>query len=164
MQLTVDTSWWTRYRSRTGNPDLGDSFPNAIPTLGVRRHTAIPRTDDDVKPDPTKPLQISDFTQAIANTAVDVVDPVTKVKVTFPGADHMLGEDLQTNLIMPEPTAFLSEDFPAVSIIRPTATRGAAMGAVRSFADDGLFIGQSKEFFQYLRDLAEDADEAVRET
>src|ERR1700731_3626215 len=23
MQLTVDTSWWTRYRSRTGNPDLG---------------------------------------------------------------------------------------------------------------------------------------------
>src|SRR5271157_3628476 len=23
MQLTVDTTWWTRYRSRTGNPDLG---------------------------------------------------------------------------------------------------------------------------------------------
>jgi hypothetical protein len=219
MQLTVDTSWWTRYRSRTGNPDLGDSFPNAIPTLGVHRHTAIPRTDDDVKPDPTKPLQISDFTQAIANTAgfhfafieqggsslypqlaqrvtspevlrillsiggteithfqtwhdkagnsprlVDVVDPVTKVKVTFPGADHMTGENLQPNLIMPEPTAFLSKNFPAVSIIRPTATEGAAMGAVRSFADDGLFIGQPKNFFQYLRDLAEDADAAVRET
>src|SRR5439155_5018742 len=32
MQLTVDTSWWTRYRSRTGNPDLGDTFPNAVPT------------------------------------------------------------------------------------------------------------------------------------
>src|SRR5690242_7380276 len=29
MQLTVDTSWWTRYRSRNGNPDLGDSFPQA---------------------------------------------------------------------------------------------------------------------------------------
>src|SRR6185437_4542027 len=27
MQLTVDTSWWTRYRSSTGNPDFGDSFP-----------------------------------------------------------------------------------------------------------------------------------------
>src|SRR5215831_4641772 len=27
MQLTVDTSWWTRYRSRTKNPDFGDTFP-----------------------------------------------------------------------------------------------------------------------------------------
>src|SRR5262249_48649806 len=31
MQLTVDTTWWTRYRSPTGNPDLGDTFPQAIP-------------------------------------------------------------------------------------------------------------------------------------
>src|SRR6476620_12679072 len=33
MQLTVDTSWWTRYRSRTKNPDFGDSFQPAIPSL-----------------------------------------------------------------------------------------------------------------------------------
>lgn len=218
MQLTVDTSWWTRYRSRSGNPDLGDKFPNAIPSLAVGQHTAIPRTDDDVKPDPSKPMNISDFTQAIANTAgfhfafieqggsslypqlaqrvtspevlrillsiggteithfqtwhdkagnsprlVNVVDPATKVKVTFPGADHMLGEDLQTNLIMPEPTTFLSKDFPVVSIIRPTATKGAAMAALKSFNDDGLFIGQTQGFFDYLRDLAEDADDAKRE-
>ena len=26
MELTVDTSWWTRYRSRTMNPDFGDTF------------------------------------------------------------------------------------------------------------------------------------------
>src|ERR1700674_2170052 len=44
MQLTVDTSWWTRYRSRTKNPDFGDTFANAIPTLANGRHTAIPRT------------------------------------------------------------------------------------------------------------------------
>jgi hypothetical protein len=69
MQLTVDTSWWTRYRSRTHNPDFGDKLPQAIPTLAVRQHPAIPRTDDDVKRDPTKPHGISDFTQAIANTA-----------------------------------------------------------------------------------------------
>jgi hypothetical protein len=30
MQLTVDTSWWTRYRSRTKNPDFGDTFPPAL--------------------------------------------------------------------------------------------------------------------------------------
>lgn len=65
--------------------------------------------------------------------------------------------------IMPEPTAFLSKQFPACSIIRPTATKGAAMGAVKGLTADRLFIGQSQEFFAYLRDLAEDADEARRE-
>jgi len=35
MQLTVDTSWWTRYRSRTKNPDFSDPFAQAIPTLAV---------------------------------------------------------------------------------------------------------------------------------
>src|SRR2546430_5239469 len=29
MQLSVDTSWWTRYRSRTKNPDLGDTSAQA---------------------------------------------------------------------------------------------------------------------------------------
>src|SRR5437016_9979798 len=31
MQLTVDTSYWTRYRSRTKNPDFGDTFAQAVP-------------------------------------------------------------------------------------------------------------------------------------
>src|SRR6266849_36454 len=60
-QLTLDTSWWTRYRSRNKNPDFGDTFPQAIPTLAVGQHTAIPRTDDDLKD--------SNFVQAMANTA-----------------------------------------------------------------------------------------------
>jgi len=42
MQLTVDTSWWTRYRSRTGNPDFGDTFPQAVPSLASGRFPAIP--------------------------------------------------------------------------------------------------------------------------
>lgn len=67
--LTVDTSWWTRYRSDSGNPDFGDSFAQAVPSLAVGRHTAIPRTDSDLVPDPSKPAGISDHTQAIANTA-----------------------------------------------------------------------------------------------
>jgi len=57
---------------------------------------------------------------------------------------------------------FLSRQFPLVSIIRPTATKGAAMGAVKGLTHDGLFIGQSEEFFEFLRDLAEDADSARR--
>jgi len=213
MQLTVDTSWWTRYRSRTANPDLGDTFPQAIPTLAVGQHTAIPRTDDD--------LGNADFLQAIGNTAgfhfatieqggsslypqlaqrvtslevlrillsiggteimhfqtwsdkagnikvlPDLVDPVTGVHVTFPdlNSSPFGGEDFQTNLIMPEPTAFLSRKLPACSIIRPTKTNGAAMGALKALTADGLFIGQSKDFFKFMRTLATEADLAVRES
>jgi hypothetical protein len=63
MQLTLDTSWWTRYRDDSHNPDLDPNFtfPQAVPTLFTGEHTAIPRTDDDTK-DPN-------FLQAIANTA-----------------------------------------------------------------------------------------------
>src|SRR5207247_5860673 len=72
------------------------------------------------------------------------------------------GEDFQTNLIMPEPTIFLSRKFPPVSIVRPTQTKGAAMGALKALTDDGLFIGQPQEFFDVLKNLAEQADAAQR--
>src|SRR6516164_9528112 len=61
-QLTVDTSWWTRYRDDSHNPDLDPNhvFPQAVPTLAVNKHTAIPRTDADL---------VEPFLQAVANTA-----------------------------------------------------------------------------------------------
>src|SRR5882757_918574 len=212
MRLSVDTSWWTRYRSRNKNPDFGDTFRQAIPTLAVGQHPAIPRTDNDAND--------ANFFQAIVNTAgfhfarseeggsslypqlaqrvsnvevlrillsiggveiahfqtwqdkagnapqlTDVVDPVTGVKVTFPDLNSppLGGEDFQTNLIMPEPTAFLNKQLPPCSIIRPTATNGAAMGALQSLTADGLFIGQPKAFFSFLHDLAQNADAARRE-
>jgi hypothetical protein len=47
-ELTIDTSFWGRYRADNKNPDLGDtSFDQAVPTLNVGKHTAIPRTDTD---------------------------------------------------------------------------------------------------------------------
>jgi hypothetical protein len=63
MRLTLDTSWWTRYRDDSHNPDLDPNFtfPQAVPTLFTGEHTAIPRTDADTA-DPN-------FLQAIANTA-----------------------------------------------------------------------------------------------
>jgi hypothetical protein len=62
-QLTIDNSWWTRYRDDSHNPDLDPNhvFPQVVPTLAVNEHTAIPRTDADTN-DPN-------FLQAIANTA-----------------------------------------------------------------------------------------------
>ena len=62
MQLTVDTSWWTRYRSSTNNPDVNPTtFEQAVPDLHNGQFTAIPRTDDDLSP--------HEHIQAIANTA-----------------------------------------------------------------------------------------------
>jgi hypothetical protein len=74
------------------------------------------------------------------------------------------GHLFQTNLIMPEPCPFLSRKLPRCSVIRPTETKGIAMGVVKFLTDMGLFIGQSQQFFELLRDLAEDADQARRET
>ena len=71
MELTVDTSWWTRYRSDSKNPDFGDTFPQAVPTLAVGKHTAIPRTDADTSD--------STFLQAIANTAGFHSQPSSRV-------------------------------------------------------------------------------------
>jgi hypothetical protein len=208
MQLTVDTSWWTRYRSRDNNPDLDPTFtfPQAVPGLFAGQFPAIPRTDADLAP--------PDHLQAIANTAAfhfptieqggTSLYPSLAQRVTHPEVLRIVlsigptetahfqtwqdkagnappltdptnglvfpdlnsppfgGEDFQTNLIMPEPCPFLSRSLPVCSIIRPTGTNGAAMGALNFLTAMGLFIGQSPQFFAFLRDLAEDADAARR--
>lgn len=207
MRLTVDTSWWTRYRSRTKNPDFGDTFPQAVPKLFAGEFPGIPRTDADLAP--------ADHLQAIANTAgfhfatieqggtslypqlaqrasnAEVLRVLLSIGPTeamhfqtwsdkagnappltdptnglvFPDLNKppFGGEDFQTNLIMPEPTVFLSRQFPACSIIRPTKTDGAAMAAIKFLTDDGLFRGQSPAFFTFLTDLAQQADKAKRQ-
>jgi hypothetical protein len=68
--------------------------------------------------------------------------------------------DFQTNLIMPEPTILLSRKFPVCSIIRPTQTNGAAMGALKALTANGLFRGQSQALFATMRRLAREADAA----
>jgi hypothetical protein len=207
MQLTVDTSWWTRYRSDNKNPDFGDTFPQAVPDLFAGEFPAIPRTDADLSP--------SDHLQAIANTAgfhfatieqggtslypslaqrahdpevlrvllsigptetmhfqtwsdkagnaPPLTDPTNGL--TFPDLNSppFGGEEFQTNLIMPEPTIFLSRKFPVCSIIRPTETEGAATGALAFLTADGLFRGQSRAFFRFMTRLAQEADAARRD-
>jgi hypothetical protein len=67
-----------------------------------------------------------------------------------------------TSLIMPEPCPFISASLPACSVVRPTKTAGAAMGALNFLTAMGLFIGQSNAFFSYMTGLAQDADAAQR--
>lgn len=66
-QLTIDTTWWTRYRSATANPDFGGTFENAVPDLAKGQHPAIPVDDGDLVVDSNG--NISNHLQAIANTA-----------------------------------------------------------------------------------------------
>lgn len=216
-ELTIDTSFWTRYRSDSENPDLDPNFnfADAVPSLLTKPRTAIPRDTNDVSN--------VNHIQAIANTAAfhfcfieqggsslypslaqrvhssevlrillsigptetshfqtwhdkagngvtppvaPLVDPFDS-SLVFPNLDDATQfpdqDEFQANLIMPEPTVFLKQSFPIVSIIRPTETKGAAKGAVAALKADGLFNGQPQAFFDFLNDLAEDADEAQRD-
>jgi hypothetical protein len=205
MRLSVDTSWYTRYRSSTQNPDFGDVLPQAIPGLVAGEFPGIPRNNDDLNDDT--------HLQAIANTAgfhfamieqggtslypslaqrvenvevlrillsigpteamhfqtwhdkagnfIPLTDPTNGL--VFPDLNNdpsLGGEEFTTNLIMPEPTIFLSRSFPICSIVRPTETEGAAMGAVNFLTKTGLFRGQCQEFFDVLTALAKAADAA----
>ena len=221
MELNVDTSFWTRYRIDSENPDLDPNFtfPQAVV---IKNRTAIPRDDSDTMGsflDNMGNLHATDHLKAIAFTAgfhfafieqggtslypslaqrvtspevlrillsigptetmhfqtwqdkagnatpLTDVDSQTGASVTFVDLTMGQPESLQANLIMPEPTPFLdSRKFPICSIIRPTETKGAAAGAVKALAGDGLFNGQNnQQFFDTLNDLAEDADDAKRE-
>jgi hypothetical protein len=97
-----------------------------------------------------------------AGNAPPLTDPTNGLKFPDLNAPPFDTEDFQNNLIMPEPCPFLDRKFPVVSIIRPTETEGAAMGALEALTDDGLFIGQSSDFFAVMHDLAEEADKARR--
>jgi hypothetical protein len=73
-QLTIDTSFWSQYRSIT-NPDFDPNaiFAQAVPSLNVGMHTAIPRSNDDtagsvINPDSTQST-FPDLLKAIAFTA-----------------------------------------------------------------------------------------------
>jgi len=66
-QLTIETKFWTRYRSDSANPDLGGTFENAVPDLAKGQHPAIPLSDNDLGVDQFG--NISNHLQAIAFTA-----------------------------------------------------------------------------------------------
>jgi hypothetical protein len=112
---------------------------------------------------PTETMHFQTWQDKAGNaTPVTDTDPVTGASVTFNDLTTGQPESLQSNLIMPEPTPFLSRNLPICSVIRPTNTKGAAMGAVKALTADGLFTGQTPGFFDALNELALEADAARR--
>ena len=103
-----------------------------------------------------------------------VTDPQTGF--TFPNFFQLLNPNappsatnsdnplIQPSLIFPVPCEFIDAKLPHVSIIRPLDDKfGGAVATIKSFTADGLFVGQSREFFRVVNQLAEEADEAKRE-
>jgi len=82
--------------------------------------------------------------------------------LTFPNFFNPLNPLIQPSLIFPVPTEF-KRNLPPVSIIRPLTDKfGGAVATIKSFTADGLFIGQSQQFFKTVQAMAAEADAAVR--
>jgi hypothetical protein len=133
---------------------IGPSETMHFQTWQDKAGNALPLTDFDKK-------NKSTVTFTNLATAQGETDP-----------ESLKGHTLQANLIMPEPTHFLTNvdrKFPPVAIIRPTSTKNSgAVAAVQGFVDDGLFIGhapngKSDGFVELLFKLAREADAARRE-
>src|SRR5258707_8736620 len=78
-------------------------------------------------------------------TGVDVADP------------------MDTNQVMARPCRFISAQLPLCAVIRPTSTaKAGAMAAATGLTKSGLFKGQSDAFFEFLFELAAEADAATR--
>jgi len=100
---------------------------------------------------------------AVSDPLAGVTDPITGV--TFPdlNAPPFGGELFQTNLIFPEPCAFINPDFPVCSVIRPSSKQNAgAVATATAIVNSRLFLGQSQTFFSAVGALAMAADAAVR--
>ena len=221
MNLNVDTSWYTRYRS-TKNPDLaGATFPQAV---NITKQPTIPLDDTDTPPNQSQPVPPTTSQQqrmqAIANAAgfhfatfdqagssvytnliLNVSDPEVlrvlvsilgvevnhfavwhdkagnavsqplagvkdpKTGVTFPDLNSppFGGEAFQTNLIFPEPCAFINPGFPDCAVIRPSLKQNAgAVVTAQAIVASQLFQGQSQAFFNAVTALAVAADAARR--
>jgi hypothetical protein len=209
LELNVDTSWYTRYRS-TANVDFGAPPFAQLFVLNGQGHgqPAIPPTNADASGDRVQAiantaafhfafieqggsslyttllqqvssLEVLRIVASIGGTEIDhfslwhdkvsgaglssnnVTDPVTGQ--TFPDLSNNSDELKQVNLILAEPTTFISKSLPLVSIIRPSSTANSgAAAAAAAFAADNLFDGQPGEFFDRLMDLAVRADRARR--
>ncbi len=99
---------------------------------------------------------------AVSKPLTGVTDPETGV--TFPDLNSppFGGEELQTNLIFPEPCQFVNPAFPACAVIRPSLKQNA--GAVATaIGNSQLFQGQSQAFFEAVTALAGAADAAAHD-
>jgi hypothetical protein len=217
MNLTVDTSFYFRYRSAL-NPDFGATFPQILDLVNV---AGIPNSDLPLPTDPANGFMIqfianvagfhfasieqggaslyqSFLPKVISSEVIRIVGAIGGTEIQhyqtwtdkagnapmltdnhgntiFPqlplapdlpnppdGTDNAAPND--TNQIFATPCEFIAPNLPVCSVIRPISTeQGGAKATVAFFKDDGLFIGQTQGFLDFLNELAVEADAAQRE-
>jgi hypothetical protein len=215
MNLTVDTSWFLRYRS-AGNPDFGDTFAQIVNLANVPGipNSDLPAGGDDIQviantagfhfatieqggaslytsllPKANSPevvriigsiggteVQHFELWQDKAGNAPPVplatgkrfrqlpLAPSMNGTTFFPGDGTDPAGPQDTNQVFPFPCTFISPDLKPCSIIRPTSTQFAgATAAFNGFQEMGLFQGQVDAFFDFVFELAEEADKAGRD-
>jgi hypothetical protein len=218
MRLTVDTSFYFRYRSAL-NPDFGATFPQIVDLVNV---AGIPNSDLPLPTDPANGFMIqfianvagfhfasieqggaslyqSFLPKVISSEVIRIVGAIGGTEIQhyqtwtdkagnapmltdnhgntiFPqlpmapdlpnppdGTDNAGPND--TNQIFATPCEFIAPNLPVCSVIRPISTeQGGAKATVAFFKDDGLFIGQTQGFLDFLNELAAEADAARRES
>jgi len=218
MSLTVDTSFYFRYRSAL-NPDFGATFPQILDLVNV---AGIPNSDLPLPTDPANGFMIqfianvagfhfasieqggaslyqSFLPKVISSEVIRIVGAIGGTEIQhyqtwtdkagnapmltdnhgntiFPqlpmapdlpnppdGTDNAGPND--TNQIFATPCEFIAPNLPVCSVIRPISTeQGGAKATVAFFKDDGLFIGQTQGFLDFLNELAAEADAARRES
>jgi hypothetical protein len=113
--------------------------------------------------------EIAHFLEWVDFAGNGVQQPVAPFKdpisgLSFPNFFSPLNPLIQPSLIFPVPCEFISPNLPHVAIIRPLTDKFAgAVATIASFTADGLFIGQTPEFFKVVNQLAEAADAAHRQ-
>jgi len=215
MNLTVDTSWFLRYRS-PGNPDFGDTFPQIVNLVNVPGipNADLPAGGDDIQViantagfhfatievggsslyesllTKASSLEVLRIIGSIGGTEIQHFElwqdkagnapPVpsntgthfpqlpsapSKNGVTFfPGDGTDPASPQDTNQVFPFPCTFIHPNLEPCSVIRPTSTEQAgAVAAFNGFVAMGLFQGQDDAFFDFVFELAEEADAARRE-
>lgn len=90
----------------------------------------------------------------------DFNNPANQHNANLSAADQAAGSQMfQTNLILPEPCAFLQPGLGPCSVIRPTLSQnGGPVATIKAFIADNLFAGQNPAFLEALMDLASAAE------
>lgn len=190
--LTLDTSWYFRYRSH-GNPDFGDTFPQIATIVN---QPAIPERDGlknlKVKAESAAfhfcsieqggaSLYDSFFTKVSSLDVLSIVGSIGPVEFyqfgTFqtslqgitPATSQSgtvipnLSERADVRASIPEPCKFFEPSLPDCGVVRPRTTpKAGAVAAATGLVASGLFNGQSKAFFDAVVALAKAADAAER--
>jgi len=191
MHLSVDTSWYLRYRS-TGNPDFGDTFGQvetivnrpgiplhdgytanqiqAIANTGAFHFALLEQAGSSLydamslKASGIVPLRIL---TAIGGTEVAHFaiwhDKVGDVPLVDSGDGLVFNPLPDTDEVMPHPCKFISLNLPLCSVIRPTSVAQAGAVAIATkVVNSNLLLGQSQQFLDTVIALAEAADRAMR--